>query len=483
MRSRLADGLLFLALVAAPLLYGSVHFYSLIALALLGVVIFDLLVFDRPWALSGIFKMPWTWLGIGIGVVILGQLIPFPAEWIRRISPETYRVHELYFPGGLKTTAYFPLSVCPGDTVRGFIQFLTYGLFFTSVLMRLMARSTAEQEEVHPISWQKSEFLKFGCLTGILSLLFHSLYDFSLHIPANGIYFVTLLALGAGTLGRAYDHAFFRRMIDFIVTFGFLIAFFAILQKFSYNGHIFWIGMKAAAPVGPFYNYDNYAGFMELCSAVAVSKVVANVFHTSFMQRKGFIQKVLWFSTREANQALRTLLMSAVMAATIFMSASRGGIMSFALSQIIFFSILLWTAGRKRKGKRFVGALTAVVLFAGVMVLWLGPEPFLKKMHMTSIDKILKMEGPDAIRVHFFKDTLAVIRDFPVAGTGLGTFGSNFTRYRSFDLPGEKTNYLRYTHSDYLQLLSETGVAGALFLLGFFILYLLAVIRVSRKLE
>jgi O-antigen ligase len=346
-----------------------------------------------------------------------------------------------------------------------------------------MPASGASQDDVHPVSWQKSEFLKLGCLTGVLSLLFHSLYDFNLHIPANGIYFVTLLALGAGASGRAYDHAFFRRMVDLIVTFGFILALFAILQKFSHNGRIFWIGMKAPAPVGPFYNYDHYAGFMELCGALAVSMTVANIFHTSFFYREGIVQKILWFSTKEANKALCYLLMSAVMAATIFMSASRGGIMSFILSQIIFFSILLWTAGRKRKGKRFLGALTAVVLFVGVTVFWLGPGPFLKKIHMTSIDQILKMEGPDAIRVNFYKNTLNVIHDFSVTGTGLGTFGTNFTRYRAFDLPGEKTNYLRYTHNDYLQLISETGAAGVLFLLGFFILFLCAMIRVAGKLE
>ena len=479
----LADGFLFLALIAAPLLYGSVHLYSLLALAVLAVLIFNLITFARPWAFARSLRTPWTWLGIAIGAVIVAQLIPLPVAWIRKISPETFRFLEVYFPGGVKPGASFTLSVYPGDTVRGLIQFMTYGLFFLSVWMRLISDPAVASEEVHPVSWQKSEFLKLGCLIGVLSLLFHSLYDFNLHIAANGIYFVTLLALGAGAVGRAYDHAFFRRMVDFIVTFGFLIALFAILQKFSYNHRIFWVGMSAPLAVGPYYNYDHYAGFMELCSAVAIGKVVASVFHTSFMHCRGLAQRILWFSTREANQALCYLLMSAVMASTIFMSTSRGGIMSFALSQILFFTILLWTAGRKRKGKRFVGAVTAVILFAGVMVLWLGPEPFLRRFYMTSIERIIKMEGPDAIRIHFYKGAVEVIRDFPAAGTGLGTFGTNFTRYRFFELPEGSTDYLRRTHNDYLELVSETGAAGALFLLGFMILYLRAVSRVARKLE
>ncbi|MFH0984183.1 MAG: O-antigen ligase family protein [Candidatus Omnitrophota bacterium] len=479
----LAEGLLFLALIAAPLLYGSVHFLSLIFLAFLGVLTFNMVGMVRPESFARALRTPWTWLGIAIGAVILTQFIPMPVEWIRKISPETYRFYELYFPGGVKPGSYFTLSVCPGETVRGLIQFLTYGLFFLSVWMCLASVPAAPAAEVHPVSWKKSEFLKLGCLTGILALLFHSIYDFNLHISANGIYFVTLLALGAGASDRVYDHAFFRRVVDFFITFGFLVALFAILQKFSHNGRIFWVGMKASKPVGPYFNYDHYAGFMEMCSAVAVGKVVASFFHTSFAHCKGLAQKIFWFSTREAHQALRCLLMSAVMIATIFMSTSRGGIMSFALSQIFFFSVFLWTAGRQRKGKRWAGVVTAGMLFVGVMVLWLGPETLLKKIHMTSVEKIIKMESSDSIRIHFYKGTLLVIRDFPVIGTGLGTFGTNFTRYRSFKYFGGPTNYLRRTHNDYLELVSETGIAGVLFLLGFLILYLRAVILVVRKLE
>ncbi|HNX69107.1 MAG TPA: O-antigen ligase family protein [Candidatus Omnitrophota bacterium] len=361
------------------------------------------------------------------------------------------------------------------------IQLLTYGLFFLAVLMRLVP-DTSGKEAAHSVSLQKSEFLKLGCLTGVLSLLFHSLYDFNLHIPANGVYFVVLLALGAGAVDKVYDHAFFRRMVGFLITVGFLIALFAIVQKFSYNGQIFWIGLTAPNPVGPYYNYDHYAGFMELCGAVAISMAVANIVHTSFFYRKGLVEKILWFSTKEANKAVRYLLMSAVMVATIFMSTSRGGIMSFILSQIIFFAIVFWAIGRSRKGKRLIGVLVAVVFLAGVVVVWLGPEAFLKRFHMTSIDKIFKIEGPDAYRIQFYQGTAKVIRDFPILGTGLGTFGTNFTRYRQFDFRGG-TDYLRYTHNDYLQLVSETGIPGLLFLIGFMIFYLAAILRVARKLE
>lgn len=477
----LADGLLFLALAAAPLLYGSVNLFALLFLAFLSTLLFNAVYFARPWALSAAFGSPWTWLGLGLLPCIGIQLFPWPAELVQNISPAVYQFYEIYLPGGLQAGKPLTFSVYPSGTLRGFIQFLTYGLFFLSVLMRLVP-DPAKGAEVHFVSLRRSEYLKLGCLTGVLSLLFHSLYDFNLHIPSNGIYFGVLLALGAGARDKAYDHAFFRRMVDFVVAFGFLIALFAIFQKFSSDHHIYWRGSKAGNSFGSFYNYDHYAGFMELCSAVTIGRIVASIFHTSFFHCKGLIKKIAWFSTQEANQTLWQLLMFGVMAATIFMSTSRGGIMSFALSQILFFAIVSYSAWRNRKGTRLAGILAVAFLLVGVMVIWLGPGPLLERMHMTSLDKILKMEGPDADRLRFYKGALEVIQDFPAVGTGLNTFGTNFTRYRTFTFRGG-VDYLRYTHNDYLQLVSETGVSGVLFLLGFLILYLAALVRVARRLE
>ena len=55
-------------------------------------------------------------------------------------------------------------------------------------------------------------FLAVGALSGIVSLAFHSFFDFNLHMPANLIYFVTLIAIvhtcawrSANSIDRAKD--------------------------------------------------------------------------------------------------------------------------------------------------------------------------------------------------------------------------------------------------------------------------------------
>ena len=154
--------------------------------------------------------------------------------------------------------------------------------------------------------------------------------------------------------------------------------------------------------------------------------------------------------------------------------------MSFLLSQIIFFAFVLRAAARASKKKRFAGIFATVLLLAGVMVVWLGPEEFLARFRLLSIEKIVKMEGPIGVRLDFYKGAWKVFEDFSTFGTGLNTFGTNFTRYRTFNFEIE---YLRQAHNDYLHLMSETGYGGILFLSGFLFLFAVVFLRTASRLE
>jgi O-antigen ligase len=70
-------------------------------------------------------------------------------------------------------------------------------------------------------------------------------------------------------------------------------------------------------------------------------------------------------------------------------------------------------------------------------------------------------------------DILRIWRDFPVFGTGLGTFGNISSMYKSSSV---QSSFI-YAHNDYLQLLSETGVAGFFSIAFFFIFYFYSVLK------
>ncbi len=62
-----------------------------------------------------------------------------------------------------------------------------------------------------------------------------------------------------------------------------------------------------------------------------------------------------------------------------------------------------------------------------------------------------------------------ILDDYPLFGTGAGTFYTAFTRYRGHDIDA----FYDHVHNDYVQFLAETGVLG-LGLIGLFVLAALA---------
>ncbi len=445
--------ILIFLLIAAPLAYAVVHDFTVFIFAIL--------------------------CALSFAVTVLGPNIIFFKRLQLRRNP-FFIIGAVFIVVALLQLV-LGRSVYVWATVFDLIKFISYAFIFMTVLLCLSkdegTRSTSQTRR------SMQSILRLGCLSGCLSIFFHSLYDFNSHIAANSLYFTVLLALacGPGSRGEEYNRAFFKRITDTIIWTGLGVAVFAIAQKFSYNGHIYWIGKAASDPVGPYYNYDHFAGFMELCTPLAIASAVAHVDRASISSRHSLVEKVLWFSTPEANQTLRYIFMAMIMAATVFMSTSRGGIMSFCLTQVIFFSVIIFHSIRRKKGQRLLFLGGTIIALITIFVLWLGPQEFLQRFELTSITKIIKMEGPDADRLKFYRDTITMIKQHPVLGTGLGTFGSAFAQYRQFNYT---MDYLKYTHDDYLQLMAEMGaVFGGLIIVFYLFFFVREYVLCIRQLE
>ena len=111
------------------------------------------------------------------------------------------------------------------------------------------------------------------------------------------------------------------------------------------------------------------------------------------------------------------------------------------------------------------------------MLIWFGPEPIIerfKALHNVIRGFIREPAVLSELRPYIWKDTLTLIKDFPVSGTGLGTYSYIFPKYRTF---ADTYRFLRYAHNDYLQFVSEMGVVAIVFIAGFFVWY----VRKVRK--
>jgi len=75
-------------------------------------------------------------------------------------------------------------------------------------------------------------------------------------------------------------------------------------------------------------------------------------------------------------------------------------------------------------------------------------------------------DDPTTGRAHFWNVTLEIIKAHPVLGTGLGAFGVVYTRYDTRN----GLYRLEQAHNDYLQVLSDAGIIGAVIALTFVVL-------------
>jgi O-antigen ligase len=105
---------------------------------------------------------------------------------------------------------------------------------------------------------------------------------------------------------------------------------------------------------------------------------------------------------------------------------------------------------------------SSLIFFASLLVIdmlvvgnFFGIEKVAERLQETSAET--------AMRDELAQDTMTIVRDFPLTGTGAGTFYSTYPMYNQGEVPPA---FYRHAHNDYLQFASEFGL-GVVALLGF----------------
>lgn len=233
-------------------------------------------------------------------------------------------------------------------------------------------------------------------------------------------------------IAQAYTQtSHWRGYIWFLMTLGFLVSIFGILQYLTFNGKLYWLREihYAGYPFGPYANRNHFAGFAEMVIPMALVPL--------------FLGKV------RRERVFLVVLFAVAPIVALFLCASRGGIVSFAVQLLILFSLLL--VRRVRSRHMIVGGL--VVLGAVMAVSWIGVQQVLDRF--AGIQSIEASTGKRAAMRH---DTWRLFLDHPLLGTGLGTFEQVFPPYDSL-YDGKIANH---AHNDYLEALAETGLIGGL---------------------
>lgn len=237
-----------------------------------------------------------------------------------------------------------------------------------------------------------------------------------------------------------------QRIVAVIAIFGFVFAFFAILQSVLSPTKIYGI-FERPTPFGSFVNRHNFAAYIEMTVAIPLG---------------------LMF-TGEVRKDKKLLYITAItlMATSLLLSGSRGGFVAI-LSEVILL-VILTTRTQGAKALALKLALSVLLAFSVVAgAVFVGGDTSFSRFVETAASKDITTN-----RMHIWRVTTQVIAANLPFGAGFGAFGQAYTPFD--DLSGLER--VEQAHNDYLQVLADAGIVGAA--IGGLFLFLL--IRTARR--
>jgi O-antigen ligase len=224
-------------------------------------------------------------------------------------------------------------------------------------------------------------------------------------------------------------------------------------------------GSEATSVTGTYVNRNHFAGLLEMAFPLAVLAAVA-------IRRRGNNRHTSPVGTALGTMALLTV--AAGLMVGVVVSLSRMGFIAIVVATLLTAAILLCSESRQSQtSSRWRRAVPAVL--ALLLLLLLPTKELLDRFLKTASTEQVSLETRSAI----WGDTLHSIKTYKWTGCGLGAYEKGLYRFKT----AAPINAVDFAHNDYLQVLAELGVVGAVLAasLGFTIVgRLLSVVLWSR---
>jgi len=229
---------------------------------------------------------------------------------------------------------------------------------------------------------------------------------------------LTVVFLALQLFQQAGDLDFLLRSM---LVFGSLLSALSVIQYFTSGGKVFWLFASGFPDAfGPFVYYNNFAAFIELLLPAAV-----------------------FFSFSDRRNSLAYAALAAVLYACVIASSSRAGAILATLELLV---TALLAARRTHAGWSRVGfGFLKITALAAVFVAVVGWQNLLRRFDQAD---------PFVHRRQMLLSSLAMARERPWFGFGLGTFEETYPAFALFDI-GLIVNH---AHNDWAEWLAEGGV-------------------------
>lgn len=199
---------------------------------------------------------------------------------------------------------------------------------------------------------------------------------------------------------------------------------------------------------GTFINRNHFAGYLEMCLAVGLGMLIANLTGKKAHTLRQFL--------RDAAQLIlgpRMLLRLALVCMVIGLVLSRSRMGNTAFFSSLLVAGVIGLMFSRRATRSMVILITSLIVIDIVIIgSYFGASQVVDRIEQTT----LATESRDEVAGH----TLEVWPAFPVFGSGLGSYHVVYPRFSGPDVLITPT----HAENDYLQFLAETGAVGILLL-------------------
>jgi O-antigen ligase len=252
-----------------------------------------------------------------------------------------------------------------------------------------------------------------------------------------------------------------------ILVLGVLVALLELGQKASGSDVVygFWYppqlkGYRSA----PFINRNHTAGWLLMALSLSAGYFAGAVARGLRGVRPDWRHRILWLSSPDATATVLTGLAIIVMAIAIVITASRSGSSCLALVIAMFG---WWVLRRQSSRSRRLVAVSYLAFVLIAAASWGHVDTVLARFK----------EAPNDVRPAIWRDTLRIIQDSPLTGTGLNTYGIAMLHYQTVQ---DGFQYVE-AHNDYLQLAAEGGLLLGVPVLAVLVLFIREVRRRFRE--
>ena len=232
-----------------------------------------------------------------------------------------------------------------------------------------------------------------------------------------------------------------------VIAVGLVVALIAIVQAASDSPRVygFWWPRKVEAPpAAPFINVNHLAGWLLMAFSMGAAYLCSGFPASRFGGETEWRRRTRWFASREGSVTLLAGLSAFVIAVALIVTRSVSGIGGLLVVCFILFRCL---TRRARGAPAPLYVRIALIALPLAAITWVGFDIVGEEVAAASWSDI-------GGRSPIWRDTLGIVGDFLLSGTGWNTYGIAMLAYQT----GKSGVHVVEAHNEFLQIAAEGGI-------------------------